>query len=176
MSYFKKFSYIDYDYTLKGELPRKEVIVDLMQRVQLNISKNDLNVLCDEYIVGPHMTPELIAYKLYNDPLLHWTILYVNDITDIHAEWPLSDQDLFSFVTKKYGSGNEYNVHHYEKMPERLVIDADFCVSVYNETPRTVTNFDYESEKNELKHHIKVIKPEHISNFVQTFQNALING
>lgn len=175
--YFKDFDIIRYDFTVRGDAtPIVENIVDLTQRVQLKISDEDLGKLCDEYIVPSGMKPEQVAFILYNDPMLHWTVLYVNSITDIHAEWPIDEVSLTAFVTKKYGEGNEYDTHHYEKMPERLWIDNDFCQEVYGESARLVSNYDYEYELNEEKRHIRVIKPAYLPGFVQAFKNATING
>lgn len=175
--YFKDFDIIQYDFTIKTDAsPIVENIVDLTQLVQLKITDEDLVKLCDEYVVPSGMKPEQVAHILYNDPLMHWTIMYVNNITDLHAEWPINENILSKFVTKKYGAGNEYDTHHYEKMPERLWIDNDFCVATYGEEARLVTNYNHEYELNELKRHIKVIKPSYLPGFVQAFKDATVNG
>lgn len=176
MTYFKDFSFIKYDYTIPQDaFPVIDTIVDLTQRIQFNISNSDLAKICDEYIVADNTTPESIAANVYNDPFLHWTIMYVNDITDLHAGWPLSGTALSEFVTKKYGTGNEENTHHYETL-EGVWIDQDFCLEVYGINPKNITNYDYEYIKNELKRHIKIIKPTYISRFVQAFKEASLNG
>lgn len=176
MTYFKNFSTVKYDFTNRRDAtPIIETIVDVTSRVHLNISEKDLNALCEEYIVGDGITPEMIAASLYNDPFLHWTILYINNIADIHKDWPLSDIALNAFITKKYGVGNENNIHHYET-EAGVTIDVDFAQSTYGTTPIAITNYDYEHEKNELKRHIKIIKPAFISKFVQLFKDKLVNG
>lgn len=175
MAYFKNFSQITYDYTIKTDkTPIVDTIVDLTERVSMNISKEDIKTLCDEYVIPTGITPEQIAASLYNDPFLHWTILYVNGIANLSSEWPVSENVLSTFVTKKYGFGNEYNTHHYEKMPEGIVIDSKFCIDIYGETPVLVTNYDHEFALNEQKRIILVIKPVYISSFVNSFENAKI--
>lgn len=174
MTYFKDFDIIEYDFTVRGELPIIESIVDLMERVHLNITSEDLTKLCDRYLIVGATRPEEIAANLYNDPFLHWTILYVNSISNIYAEWPINDVSLSNFVTKKYGTGHEYDTHHTEKMPERIWMDEQFCSDTYGEDVRNVTNYDYEYELNEVKRQILVIKPEYISQFVRLFKGAMI--
>jgi hypothetical protein len=115
-----------------------------------------------------------MAARLYNDPLLHWTIMYINGLSSLTAEWPINELALFDFITKKYGAGHEYDTHHYEKMPEGIWIDNDFCTATYGEDAKLYTNYDYEYAMNEQKRFIKVIKPAYISGFVQAFRNATV--
>lgn len=175
MGYFTNFSLITYDYTIKTD-PLKiiETIPDLTERIKLNISSDSLTLLCNEYMIPSNIKPEQISAILYNDPLLHWTILYINGITNISSDWPLSDNALNSYVTSKYGAGNEFVTHHYEKMPEGITVDYQFCVDTYSEQPTLITNYDYEAMLNDQKRIIKVIKPEYISMFVQMFNNSLL--
>ena len=175
MGYFTNFDMLNYDFTVNTDTtPIVEVIVDLTERVQLNISSADLANLCQDFIITAGMKPEQIAYNLYNDPLLHWTILYVNNITNLSSSWPLSEMILSSFVTKKYGAGNEYNIHHYEKEPEGISIDPDFCLSVYGIEASPISNYDYEDSLNELKRYIQVINPTYISAFVGQFNKSTV--
>lgn len=174
MSYFNNFDFIAYDFTIKGETPIVETIVDLTERVQLKISKEDLAKFCDDYVIPDGMKPEQIASVLYNDPFKHWTILYINNINDVHSDWPMSDAALHDFIVKKYGVDNVSATHHYEKMPERLVVDEAFCKAVYNEDAVLVTNAEYEATLNDLKRFIKVIKPEYIVGFVKAFNEAIV--
>lgn len=181
MTYFQNFPNIQYDYSINTDPnPIVEIIPDLLQRVTLKISDSDRQLLCQDYVVSDGETPEKIAFNFYNDPLLHWTILYINSICDYHAEWPLQDQALVSYCQKKYGVDNVYGIHHYEKMPEMLVMDSQFmqdqidlgnfeqgCIAA-------VTNFDYEERLNTLKRFIKIIKPSNLSSFVKLFTAAQI--
>lgn len=92
----------------------------------------------------------------------------------LSSDWPISENALAVFVSKKYGIGNEYNTHHYEKMPEGIRIDQQFCIDTYGETPVLFTNYDHEFSLNEQKRVISVIKPAYISAFVVAFENAKI--
>lgn len=170
-NYFEHFDTIKYNFTIKSDnAPIIENITDLTQRTTLKISDSDLEKMCDKYIIQSGMTPEQVAASLYNNPTLHWTILYINNICNVNEEWPISEYELSKFVTKKYGSSFEYNTHHYEKMPEGIWMDSQFIIDTFGENPRLVTNYDYEYEKNEQKRYIKVIKPEYITAFTTSFE------
>lgn len=184
MTYFKNFDFIKYNFAVAGEAPRIEVIPDIMKGITLNISDKDLETLTDTYIIREGMKPEEVAYILYDDPFLHWTILYVNKIVDINAEWPLDEIALRSFVTKKYGAGHEYDIHHYRRA-DGVIIDSekeytnantgevysktDFCKDTYNTPAISVSNYDYESELNFDKSVIKTIKPARMTTFLAGF-------
>ena len=48
-------------------------------------------LLClQKRIVGDGERPEDIATRLYRNPFYNWTILVINDITDVYAQWPRS--------------------------------------------------------------------------------------
>jgi hypothetical protein len=179
--YFKNVNNIQYDYTVKTDLnPIIEIIPDFLQRVSLKISDTDRNQMTQDYVVMDSDTPEKIAFNFYNDPYLHWTILYINGICDLYAEWPLLDTALLSFCQKKYGVNNVYNIHHYEKLPEMLRMDPSFMQDQINAGNfdqgciAAVTNYDFEYRINEMKRFIKIIKPDYISGFVKSFSTAQV--
>jgi len=170
MTYFSKFNQIQYDFTVPGDsLPIIETITDLDRRINIKITKEDLDNMCDTYIVQSGTKPEQLAASLYNNARLHWTIFFINGINDIASDWPMTETDLSNYVTKKYGSGHEYDTHHYEKSPEGVHIDAQFCLNVYGENALLVTNYEHEYKLNEDKRIIKVVKPEYISAFVLNY-------
>jgi len=180
MSYFSNFAQIDYDFTVSTDpAPILDTITDLTQRIQLKISDKDLDKLCNRYIIQEGETPERIAYNLYGSATLHWTILYVNRIADIYAEWPLSELALVAFCKRKYGEVGIYNTHHFEKSPEMLVMDKEFITEQIalgnfgSDSLNEITNYDYEDRLNELKRFIKVLDESRISSFVDLFTDSM---
>lgn len=170
MTYFSKFNQIQYDFTVPSDLsPIVTTITDIDRRVNINISAAQLNTMCNTFIVPSGKRPEQIAEELYNDPGLHWTIFFINGLNDLASGWPMNERDMYAFIIKKYGTGNEYNTHHFEKMPEGVWMDQQFVTDMYGETALLVTNYDYENDVNDRKRIIKVIKPEFIAAFVLTY-------
>ena len=45
----------------------------------------------DYYDVKDGETPEMIAYKYYDDVELHWTIFLVNNIVDYYEDYECSE-------------------------------------------------------------------------------------
>ncbi len=175
MTYFKNFGLVTYDYTIKSDIsPVIETVTDLMQRVQLKISDSDLDILCTPHIIKEGETPEKISFNLYNTPIHHWTILYVNRITSFYDSWPMTELALINFCTKKYG--NKVNgIHHTDVLPWYITMDKQFIIDNYGaDKVLEVTNYDFETKKNELKRFIRVIHPTKIAGFVDAFKREMI--
>lgn len=75
----------------------------------------DLQFFTKYKIIGDER-PDNVAYKIYNDSSLDWVILLSNNILNIQAEWPLTQESFDKMLIEKYGSyDNLYNgIHHYE--------------------------------------------------------------
>lgn len=172
--YFKNFDNLIYDLTIKTDKEQNvHIIPDLTTRVSTYYRPKDLEVICNVYMINNNETPEQIAYKIYKDPLLHWTILYINEISDVYSEWPLTESKLVEYCQDKYGS-SLYDTRWTVKIPEQIVMDRPLIEELYGmDYAIDVTNWDYEVDKNEQKRFIKVIKPEYIGTFVSQFMSNL---
>jgi hypothetical protein len=173
MSYFRNFPQILYSFdTSNSQKVTALTVTDILRRVKADRA-NVGNVLSyDEYDIGEHETPEMVADKVYNDPQLHWIILITNEILDPRYDWPLSTEMLKAYITDKYGLGNEYAVHHYVSNDSY----QDIVHSSYAASKLEVTNFDYEYTLNESKRRISLLKPEFVGQFIQNFTGLLSNG
>lgn len=54
------------------------------------------------YMVKDGERIEDVAFRMYGDPMLHWTILLVNNITNIYEEWPLAQDVLYKRMFDNY--------------------------------------------------------------------------
>jgi hypothetical protein len=91
--------------------------------------------------------------------------MMMNDMIDPFYDWPLSETDLRKYIISVYGVENIYNTHHYlseedgnlYSLPAGYEVSADYP---YNKIE--VNNYDYESDLNEAKRNIRLLKPEYI--------------
>lgn len=173
--FFKNFNNVIYNFSSdKSSTQITERVMDLTTRVSLRIDKKDLSNLCSSYIIEQGDTPEIVADKLYKNSELHWTILYINKIADVYSQWPLSEFDLREFCKEKYGTEID-SVKHSIKIPENIVMDKNYILSNYDSnTCVDITNWEYESQKNDEKRIILVIKPTLITTFVNQFMENLV--
>jgi hypothetical protein len=173
MSYFSNFPQILYSFdTSASQKVTAFTVTDILRRVKADRNNIQNTLSYDEYDIREFETPEMVADKVYNDPQLHWIILITNEILDPRYDWPLSTPQLQTYVTSKYGTGNEYGIHHY------VTNDAyqDIVHSSYTGSKISVTNFDYEYAQNESKRRISILKPEFVGQFIKNFTGLLNNG
>lgn len=168
--YFTNFPKIYYAFKFKDELGLR-VMLDITRNVRPLKKILDNSILYGDYDVSGEDTPEIIAERLYGNPELHWILLLINEKYDYLNDWPIPDSIFNQYVAKKYGEGNENNVHmlhgreHY-RSPTGRVVDSTYPQAV------PVTNFEYEYELNQSKKRIKVVQPKYVSIFVNNLEEA----
>ena len=189
-NYFKQIPDFDYvsrlpdakisDYiTVKNLFKRGKLADDIFQ---------DLTVFT-KYEIKGNDRPDNVADKIYEDPDLDWVILLANNIINIQTEWPLLQRDFDRYLVDKYD--NDYNkiyngVHHYETLecknnagavvvPKGLWVEADYSITYYDwyagieitksssDIVVSVTNYEYEEEKENEKRNIYILKPKYLN-------------
>lgn len=201
MSYFDKFDTVKYDFTINTDKADViDTVQDITRRASLFIKESDLLVLTSPYRISDGERPEITAGKLYGDPSLCWTILFINGITDIYDQWPLSSNALEEYCKAKYGADKLGNIHHWEQLPEKYeigqvvyqdgVLDLSKSGLIFNgskfkykSTPNsswkdyvTYTNLEHEIRMNDIKSVIRVVRPEYIASFVDLHNKSIINS
>ena len=174
---------LDSDYLLvKNIWRRAQILVEYKSQVTLFTEEN----------VRDGERPEDIATRLYRNPFYNWTILVINDITDVYAQWPKSVQQLQDFINQKYDNPMATKHHITTEVkdannniivPAGKVVPSNFQISYYNgsttvtSTPvASVTNATYETELNSKKQNIQVVKPELIEDFVSVYYEIANKG
>ena len=187
-NYFKQVPDFDYvsrlpdakisDYiTVKNLFKRGKLADDIFQ---------DLTVFTKYEIKGDDR-PDNVAYKIYDDSDLDWVILLANNIINIQTEWPLPQRDFDRYLLDKYETYEKLNdVHHYETLeckniagavivPKGLWVESDYSVTYYDwyagveitksssDIVVSVTNYEYEDEKENEKRNIYILKPKYLN-------------
>ena len=147
-------------------------VTDILRRVTpIAEAKNDLIV--EYYEIQSGEQPEDVAYKVYGDAKLHWTILLVNEIVDPYNGWYMSDEVLTEYVEQKYGAGNSGNTHHWI-LPER----PEICVE-YNRDKLAageileVSHLEHEEIENDARQNIKLVSNKYIRDFVNEYYQLM---
>ena len=173
--YFDTFPKILYDSKGNGQV---KILTNLLKRVAIRTKVKNNTSLFDTYTVQNGDTPESIADKLYDDPELHWVVLMVNDITDRYHQWPMSEQQINTYMSEKYD--NPYAVHHYEISQSSG--DTSTKIEVYNNSAlytgdtdfysdaSIITNREYEEREQDKKRQIRLLDPSFIDQFVEEFK------
>ena len=166
--YFNPFPTISYDPTGSGYT---NTIKDITTRVKVKQWVRNKAALFAKYDVADAMTPEMVAFYLYDNAELHWVVLMINEITNTYYGWPLSRRDFDAFVENKYA--NPQGVHHYEitqssgDQSVKINVDSTVVGSI------AVSNLEYEAAIQDKKKQIRVLKPEYLNQFIREFQDLV---
>ena len=171
--YFANFPLIVYDSVGDGNF---KIVTNLLKRVALRTKVRTNTLLYDTYDVKEGETPEMIADKLYDDPELHWVILFVNNITDRYHQWPMNFGQFNAFIADKYS--NIDAVHHYEVSQTSgdtsIKIDIGTDTTGYSEADlTTVTNREFEEERQDKLRQIRLLDRAYIEQFVEEFETLM---
>ena len=141
-----------------------------------------------KYAIRGDDRPDNVAFDVYENSNLDWLVLTCNNIINVQTEWPLRQNDFDRVLLEKYGDYNTlYNgIHHYETVeiknsqgviivPAGLYVDSDHSVSYYDffserqvsisssDAITAVTNYEYETEIEEKKRDIFVLKQRYLN-------------
>ena len=168
MSYFRRFPLLGY--TL-DDGQSFSVVTDILKRIVPSQQTKENYSLIEEYDIKDGETPEIVSHKFYGVSDYHWIILILNDILDPRFDWPLSDQQIFSYTIAKYGETKIGAVHHYTiSASNTIVVDLDQYPNAY-----PVSNLAYETGLNDAKRTIKILRPEYLQSFISEF-DLLVNA
>lgn len=122
----------------------------------------------DTYTILEGEYPDTVSHKFYGTSDLHWIILIFNGIIDPFGQWPMTHENLLTYVRSKYGIGNEYNNAHWVNAVGKTV-DPAYYLGVlntdgtYTQDITPLTNYDYEQLINDSKRKIYIPRKEYIS-------------
>ena len=186
--YFKKLPNLEYVSRLPGAKIGDYVTVkNLFKKGALEEDILNNLVFHTKYKIIGNDRPDNVAYDFYGNSNLDWLVLLCNNIINIQTEWPLLQNDFDRFLLDKYGSYDALNnTHHYETqeiknskdviiVPKGLQCASDYTVTYYDynidqekivlskDCTTAVTNYEYESEIEDNKRNIFLLKPRYIS-------------
>ena len=161
--YFNNFDKTTFD---------KKVITNILKRVDFFSQIKENASIYDFLEIKEGETPEILSKLIYGDSNLFWIILWANDIINPYEDWPMTDEQLMTYIENKYGEENVYSVHHYETnsssdLGEGIWVDQGTSFS------SSVSNYTYEYNLNEEKRKIRNIKPNYISQILDEYKRVL---
>ena len=183
--YFEAFPTVRYDIEKNN---RTELLTNLMVRFKISeILKRNKSIYFD-YSIPENDRPDTVAYRVYGDATLDWLIFLINDIYDVHYDWPMSSASLNKYIKSIYGSVPEAmaTVKEYRQIlneqtilfngtivPKRtLVVD----LNTYNGLPvlerEAIDAYSYEIEKNEERRNITLISNKYLKDIIQSIEQV----
>ncbi len=156
----------------------------------------------DKYKIIGDERPDNVAEKVYGNSDLDWVVLMSNNIIDINNEWPLDQLQLNQYLNEKYTPQELASIHHYETrefrdrdnqliLPAGLIVDENWSMEYFSggqvrstNTPsstsnmsekpvKSVTFLEFETNLNEEKRNINVLKPDLLGLFMKDFDRVM---
>ena len=159
--YFSKFPKIQYS---MDDGKTFQIATDIMIRSGFIDKVINNEVFYETIDVPEGETAEILADKLYGNPLYHWIILLANNIVDPVLDWPMTQNQLSNYTEQKYSDGL-YGTHHYED-------ELGYTVNASN-LAYPVSNYEYEVKLNDIRRRIKVPRKEALSQIVREFEKTI---
>jgi hypothetical protein len=194
MSYFRELPNLEYQSPFVTRISSHQYVLvkNLFRRVKLREDLQNVVTIFDQYQIEEGDRPDIIAEKLYGKPDLDWVVLLSAGIVHIRDQWPLSNYQLYRYAENKYG--NDLNsIHHYETrevldsqgrliLPAGKTVNSNFSIPNPLNISQTIhpvagiTNYEYETKKNDAKRGIYVLKKYYLQQYLNDMRTIMTYG
>ena len=192
-SYFRQLPDLDYP-SLSNDRKSAydyKIVKNIFKRAVLRDDIFDEVVAFTKYSVVGDERPDQVAFDFYGDSGLDWVVLTTNNIIHVRDEWPMGNQDFLTYLNCKYTDQELSNIHHYETdllrdsqgkliQPKGLNVPGDYSISFLDNgvlrTESKITSFtflEHETNLNDKKRNIDILKPELLDIFLRDISNIM---
>ena len=194
MTYFRELPDIEYQNFLADSNSSQSYIMmkNLFLRGKLRDDLQSNFTMFTKYQIAEKERPDQIAEKLYGDSGLDWIVITAANITNYQNDLPLTNQQLYDNIVAKYGNDKD-KIRFYRTTEVRddlgrlilragIVVDEDYKIPNPNlpnaelNPVEGITNFEYETEKNDEKKNIYVLRPEYVNQYIQDMRDISAYG
>ena len=199
MGYFRELPDVEYQSFLSDAISSQDYlkVKNLFRRNKLRDDLQSSFTLFNKYEIVEGARPDTVAEEFYGKADLDWVVLMTAGIINVRDEWPLSNYQLYKYTENKYGIENLSDINYYETkeikdsngrliLPEGKDVNEDFTlnysdngtkVSVSGTSVRRgITNWEYETIKNNKKSSIYLLNPGYLQQFLNDMREIMIYG
>ena len=194
MAYFNELPDLFYQSPLTNKNSSLDYVrvKNLFRRVKIRDDLQNVFTAFNKYQIPDGVRPDNVAEELYGGADLDWVVLLTAGITNVRDQWPLSNKDLYVFLENKYGDDLN-NTRFYETtevknsagkliLPKGKVTNSNFQIPDPDNPSATlnpvtaISNFVYETRKNDEKRDIFLLKPNYLQFFLSDMRRAMYYG
>ena len=191
MGYFRELPELNYQSFLSDSNSSQNYlrVKNLFRRCKLRDDLQNVFTVFNKYEIVEGARPDTVAEEFYGDEELDWVVLMTAGIVNVRDEWPLSNKEVYDYALDVYGDDLN-NIHHYETkevkdqngkliLPKGKTVDSTFTIpdpDDYRLTINPVTgisNYEYETIKNNKKRSIYLLKPGYLQQFLNDMRNEM---
>ena len=199
MGYFRELPDVQYQSFLSDAISSQDYlkVKNLFRRNKLRDDLQSNFTLFNKYEIVEGARPDTVAEEIYGSAQLDWVVLMTAGIINVRDEWPLSNYQLYKYAENKYSVENLSDINYYETkevkdsngrliLPAGKDVNEDFTlnysdngtkVSVSGTSVRRgVTNWEYETIKNNKKSSIFLLKQGYLQQFLNDMREIMTYG
>jgi hypothetical protein len=184
MSYFRELPDFEYQSPFADRVGSDAYVrvKNLFRRCKVRDDVKKFTSLFNKYQIPEGYRPDNVAEEEYGSAEYDWVVLISAEIINVREEWPLSDRDVYTYAEEVYG--NELNtIRFYETtqvkdsqgrliLPSGKIVDSNFTIRNPDDKTATlnpvvgITNFEYETRRNNDKRGIYILRPSYLKQFI----------
>ena len=191
MTYFRELPNVQYQSFLSDKQSSQDYILvkNIFRRAKIRDDLQNVVTLFNKYQIVDGTRPELVAEEVYGSVEYDWVVIISAGITNIKDQWPLSNKDLYRYCERIYGN-NLNAIHHYETtevkdnngrliLQKGQIVDSNFTIPNPIAPIQTInpvvgiTNYEYETIRNNEKSLIYLLKPEYLQTALKDMRREL---
>ena len=199
MGYFRELPDVQYQSFLSDAISSQDYlrVKNLFRRNKLRDDLQNVFTLFNKYEIPEGARPDTVAEEFYGSATLDWVVLMTAGIINVRDEWPLSNYQLYKYAENKYGVENLSDINYYETkevkdsngrliLPEGKDVNEDFTLNYSDNgnkvsvsgisVRRGVSNWEYETIKNNKKSSIYLLKQGYLQQFLNDMREIMTYG
>ena len=199
MGYFRELPDVQYQSFLSDAISSQDYlrVKNLFRRNKLRDDLQNVFTLFNKYEIPEGARPDTVAEEFYGSATLDWVVLMTAGIINVRDEWPLSNYQLYKYAENKYSVENLSDINHYVTrevkdsngrliLPEGKDVNEDFTLNYSDNgskvsvsgisVRRGVSNWEYETIKNNKKSSIYLLKQGYLQQFLNDMREIMIYG
>lgn len=191
MTYFRELPDFEYQSPLSNRVGSTSYVrvKNLFRRGKIRDDLLKFTTIFNKYQIPEGYRPENVAEDEYGSSQYDWVVLISAGIINVRNEWPLSNRDLYNYAEEIYG--NELNsTRFYETtevkdsqgrliLPAGKIVDGNFTIKDPDNKTQLlypvigISNFEYETRKNNEKRGIYILKSIYLKQLVSDLRREL---
>ena len=199
MGYFRELPDVEYQSFLSDAISSQDYlkVKNLFRRNKVRDDLQNIFTIFNKYEIVEGARPDTVAEEFYGKADLDWVVLMTAGIINVRDEWPLSNYQLYKYAENKYGIVGLNDINYYETkevkdssgrliLPAGKVVDEDFTLNYSDNgtkvsvsgisVRRGVSNWEYETIKNNKKSSIYLLKQGYLQQFLNDMREIMTYG
>ena len=164
---------------------------NIFRRIKIRDELEDVVIGFSQYTIKNNQRPDQVAGDIYGNMGFDWVVLLCNNIINVYDEWPMSEDELERYIDNAYEEDAD-SVHHWvtqeiKDIKGRIIVKEgrtvpenwsytkpDGTAIPKDDLVRPISVYEFESDKNDQKRNIYLLRKQYVGSFVEEFTNLCL--